>query len=165
MVKTSPNSPNFANLKTNVNTYKNIIRRNIVEAKKLYYKNTFDKFSNDLRKTWNTINETLNGNKNRKTLPDEFYLTNDSIIADNNIIADKFNKYFVSIGGCVENNQQNIQNDAVHTYLPDKPHCTLIFKLMTVKEITDIINKLNLSRSLAVGYMNCIIRLLNIFRK
>ena len=43
-------SPNFANLKTNFNTYKNIIRRSIVEAKKLYYKNTFNKFSNDLRK-------------------------------------------------------------------------------------------------------------------
>ena len=66
-MKTSPNSPNFANLKTNFNTYKNIIRWSIVEAKKLYYKNTFNKFSNDLRKTWNTINETLNRNKNIKT--------------------------------------------------------------------------------------------------
>ena len=41
LVKTSPDSPIFATLKTNFNTYKNIIRRSIVEAKKLYYKNTF----------------------------------------------------------------------------------------------------------------------------
>ena len=33
-------------------------------------------------------------------------------------------------------------NDAFHTYLPDKPHCTLKSKLITVKEITDIINNL-----------------------
>ena len=100
MVKTSPNSLNFANLKTNFNTYKNIIRRSIVEAKKLYYKNTFNKFSNVLCKTWNTINETQNKNrnKNRKPLPDQFYLANDSIITDNKIIADEFNKYVVSIG-------------------------------------------------------------------
>ena len=95
MVKTSPNSPNFANLKTNFKTYKNII--SIIEAKKLYYKNTFNKLSNDLRKTWNTINETLNKNKNRKPPPDEFYLANDSIITDNNIIADAFNKYCVLV--------------------------------------------------------------------
>ena len=35
LVKTSPDSPIFANLKTNFNTYKKIIRRSIVEAKKL----------------------------------------------------------------------------------------------------------------------------------
>ena len=39
--KTSPDFPIFANLKINFNTYKNINRRmSIVEAKKLYYKNT-----------------------------------------------------------------------------------------------------------------------------
>ena len=66
LVKTSPDSPIFANLKTNFNTFKNIIRRSIVEAKKLHYKNTLKNFSNHLRKTWNTINETLNRNKKRK---------------------------------------------------------------------------------------------------
>ena len=108
MIKTSPNSPNFANLKTYFNTYKNIIRRSTVEANKLYYKNTFNKFSSDLRKTWNTIKETLNRNTNSKPPPDEFYLANDSIITENKIIANEFNKYFVSIGGSVENNQPNI---------------------------------------------------------
>ena len=58
------------------------------------------------------------------------------------MIADEFNKYFVSIGGSVENNPTNITNGAFHTYLLDKPHCTLKLKLMTVKEINDIINNL-----------------------
>ena len=66
LVKTSPDSPIFAKLKTNVNTYKNTIRRSIVEAKKLYYKNNFFQ----RLKTWNTINETLNRNKKRKRSPD-----------------------------------------------------------------------------------------------
>ena len=64
------------------------------------------------------------------------------IITDTKLIADEFNKYFVIIGGCVDNNQPNITNDVFHTYLPDKPYCTLKFKLITVKEITDIINNL-----------------------
>ena len=40
LVKTSPDSPNFVNLKTNLNIYKNIIRWSIVEVKKFYSKNT-----------------------------------------------------------------------------------------------------------------------------
>ena len=117
------------------------MRRSIVEAKKLYYKNTFNKFSNDLRKTWNTLNETLNRNNKRKHHPDEFYLLNIIIITDHKITADEFNKYFVSIGGSVGNSQSNIMNDAFHTYLTDKPNCTLKFKLTNVTEIIDIINK------------------------
>ena len=70
----------------------------------LYYKKYFKKMSNDWRKTWNTINETLNRNKKRKRHPDEFYLPNGSIITDHKIIADEFNKYFVSIVGSVGNN-------------------------------------------------------------
>ena len=112
-----------------------------MEVKKLYYKNTFF-FSNDLHKTWNTINETLNRNKKRKRPADEFYLPNVNIITDHKIIADEFNKYFVSLDGSVGNGQSNIMNDAFHTYLTDKPNCTLKFKLTNVTEIINIINKL-----------------------
>ena len=70
------------------------------------------------------------------------YLSNDSIITDNKIISDELKKYCVSICGSVENNQPIITHDAFHTYLPDKPHCSLKLKLMTVKGITDIINNL-----------------------
>ena len=95
-----------------------------------------------MRKTWNTINETLNRNKKRKLPPDEFYLPNGSIITDHKIIADELNKYFVSIGGSVGNSQSNIMNDAFHTYLTNKPNCMFKFKFTNVTEIIDIINKL-----------------------
>ena len=85
-----------------------------------------------MRKIWNTINETLNKTKKRKRPPDKFYLANGSIITDQKIIADEFNKYFVSIGGSVGNSQSNIMNYAFHTYLTDKPNCTLKLKLTFV---------------------------------
>ena len=103
-----------------------------------------------MHKTWNTINETLNRNKKRKRPTDEFYLPNGRIITDHKIIADEFNKYCVSIGGSVGNNQSNIMNDAFHTYLTDKPNCTLKFKLTNVTEIIDIMNKLNPKSSIGV---------------
>ena len=39
--KLDKNIYKFCSFKTNFNTYKNIIRQSIVEAKKLYSKNTF----------------------------------------------------------------------------------------------------------------------------
>ena len=106
-----------------------------MEAKKLYYKNIYFLISNDLRKTLNTINESLNRNKKRKRPPDELYLLNSSFITDHKIEVEEFNKYCVSIGGSVGNSQTNIMNDAFHTYLTDKPNCTLKFKLTNVTEI------------------------------
>ena len=72
------------------------------------------------------------------------------IITDHKIIADEFNKYFVNISGSVGNSQSNIMNDAFHTYLTDKPNCTLKFKLTNVTEIIDIINQLMLKSSSGV---------------
>ena len=58
------------------------------------------------------------------------------------------------LSGSVENNKPNITNYAFHTYLPDKPHCTLKFKLMTVKEITDIINNIKPKSSSGVDELS-----------
>ena len=109
-----------------------------MEAIKLYIKNNLKR---------NTINATLSRNKKIKRPINEFYLVKGSIITDNKIIANEFNKYFVSICGSIGNSQSNIMNDAFHTYLTDKPNCTLKFKLTNVTEIIDIINKLKLKSS------------------
>ena len=116
-----------------------------------------------MRKTWNTINETLNRNTKRKRPPDEFYLPNGSIITDHKIIADEFNKYFVSMCGSVGNSQSNIMNNVFHTYLTDIPNCTLKFKLTNVTEIIDIMNKCKPKSSSGVDDMSNTV--LNIFRK
>ena len=84
---------------------------------------------------------TLNRNAKRNALQMNFIY----LITDHKIIANEFNKYLVSIGGSVGNSQSNIMNDAFHTYLADKPNCTLKFKLTNVTEIIDIINKMSSS--------------------
>ena len=66
LIRTPQNSLQYDTIKTNFKTFKNIIRKSIVEAKKAYYHKTFKKYSNDLRKTWQTINETLNRQNKKK---------------------------------------------------------------------------------------------------
>ena len=76
LINTLPGSARYDALKVNFKTLKKIIRRSIVQAKKQYYHMTFKKYSNDLRKTWRTINETLNRKNKAKSFPQEFCMEN-----------------------------------------------------------------------------------------
>ena len=79
----------YDTLKTNFNTYKNILRQNIREAKKLYYNKTFLLYKNNILKTWSTIKETLNRTNNTKDIPLVYH--NDTIIQDPTELANAFN--------------------------------------------------------------------------
>ena len=76
---------------------KNIVKENIRAAKREYYFKTFTAQRNDMKKTWKTIDETLNRKKNRSKFPSEFIVNNRSI-ADHKKIADQFNIFFSNIG-------------------------------------------------------------------
>jgi hypothetical protein len=68
-------------------------------AKKAYYETQFLKYKNDIRKTWQTINEVLHRNKTRSKLPDTFLHKNSNNNVSNPLeIANKFNEHFVKIG-------------------------------------------------------------------
>ena len=91
LMLTSKESPNYSEIHRNFKTYKNIIRRSIMLAKRDYYIKTFSKYSKNLRMTWNAINETLNRHKSKRRFPAEFRLANGKIISDHKVIADAFN--------------------------------------------------------------------------
>ena len=50
---------NCANLKTEFNNYKKILRRSINEAKRQYYSRTFELYKNNIKQTWSVIKNTL----------------------------------------------------------------------------------------------------------
>jgi len=136
-----PGSARYDTLKVNFKTLKKIIRRSIVQAKKQYYHMTFKKYSNDLRKTWRTINETLNMKNKAKSFPQEFCMENGNIISDHKTIANAFNKFFTNIGETVITNT-NTTISPFNTYLSNKPNCKFTFTLMSVEDIVQIINSL-----------------------
>jgi hypothetical protein len=79
--------------------YKNKLNHVIKTEKKAYYETQFLKYKNDIKKTWQTINEVLNRNKTRSKLPDTFLQKNSNNNVSNPLeIANKFNEYFVKIG-------------------------------------------------------------------
>ena len=86
-------SQDYPALLSNFESYKNIMRRSIMHAKRDYYHHVFNRYSTNLQKTWQAINETLNGTKGKRDFPQEFQLANGNIISDPKKIANAFNDF------------------------------------------------------------------------
>ena len=61
--KSTINNEEYDNKKVNFKTYDRIVSDGIQNAKHQYYVNTFVSHKNDMKKTWKTIDETLNRGK------------------------------------------------------------------------------------------------------
>ena len=139
-MQTPADSPNYPDLSLNFKSYKNIIRRTIMHAKRTYYKTVFNSYSTNLKKTWQTINESLNRRKKNQDFPQEFKLANGNLISDPKQIADAFNDFFVNIGDTGPLNANPIAD--FEQYMPAKPNCNLKFQSVTVDNVSRIIDSL-----------------------
>ena len=97
--------PDYLEVQRNFKTYKNIIRRSIMIAKRDYYNKLFNKYSKNLKMTWKPINP-LTRHPTKNNFPEKFKLSNGQIISDPTEIATAFNNYFISIGKLDEVAQQ-----------------------------------------------------------
>ena len=84
-------------------TYKNYIRyRNIYNklkniAKKNHYFQIFDKFKNDIKNTWKTINSIIGKTNDKTSIPQAFTINGEKT-TNSKEIADNFCSYFTNIG-------------------------------------------------------------------
>jgi hypothetical protein len=116
MVKSRNNVAMYSKLKTNLTSYNKLLKTLIRNAKKSYYESCFNKFKDDIQKTWNTIKLIINKNKNSQCFPNSF-LINGNRISDTCRIADEFNRYFVDIGPNLSDNIITPQNLSFKDYL------------------------------------------------
>ena len=58
---------NYNDLKLNLCTYNKIIKKCIRKAEKIYYYNSFKKYTNDIKSTWGVIKDIVNKNKAKKS--------------------------------------------------------------------------------------------------
>ena len=77
---------NYANLKTEFNNYKKILRRSINEAKRQYYSRTFELYKSNIKQTWSVIKNSLQKNvrcpEPTKFVPNNHIITNLDKIAN-----------------------------------------------------------------------------------
>ena len=93
--QTKIESENYILTKMHFNKYRNTLRKTIDNAKKMHYKNLFDRFKFNIKKTWSIISDTLNRNKH-KLIP-ETMIIDGRDCSNKQTIADNFNTYFATI--------------------------------------------------------------------
>ena len=140
LLQTDPNSDMYSTLQTNYKAYKSLIRRSIMLAKRKYYCTTFNLHSNNLKKTWRTINEILNRGKGKDNLPLTFKTKQGDFITNEKEIANAFNDFFVNICNNTDNSQ-NVADNYSH-YLKNKPKSKFNFKEITLDITLSIIDSL-----------------------
>ena len=147
--KSTNNNDEFMRKKINFKTFEKIVDLEIENAKSKYYHDTFMAQKNDMRKTWSTINDTLNRNANKSELPNEFIIDNVKI-TNHQDIASKFNEFFASIGQNLSS-KININDNSLQftDYLNRPTEKRFIFNPITKEEIMEkmryLTNSLNQS--------------------
>ena len=95
-----------------------------------------------MKKTWSTINETLNRSENKFDLPNEF-LVGDRTITDPKEIANSFNAFFSTIGTSLSSNVNNINTKLkFNDYLNNPTNHRFTFQQVSTKDVLSIINKI-----------------------
>ena len=137
----SPNNHLYQSKKTNLQTYNRILRQSIRNAKKIYYFKCFERFKNDMKKTWSMIKEVINKSKNKQDFP-KYFLINEEQISDPLTIANRFNEYFVNIGPNLANRITAPSNTSYKDYLTDDIRTSFRFSVVTNVEVSKAIDSL-----------------------
>ena len=138
---TDPTLPEFDIQKLNLKTYNNILKRAIRLAKRSYYEALFNKFKNDIRGTWKTINGILNKTKRKRNFP-LFFKDGNNIMYNNKTIANKFNTFFANIGPDLSEKIKMPSTKTFQSYLTGTHNNNFQFKNINDEITLSIVDKL-----------------------
>ena len=145
--KSTNNDIEYEIKKINFKTFERIVKENIKEAKRDYYFKTFTAHKNDLKKTWRTIDDTLNKKSNKSKFPSKF-IVNNRTVTDHKKIADEFNTFFSNIGSTLSESIKLDDSTLAFTdYLDNPTEHRFSFSKITEKETLTIINNLKSKNS------------------
>ena len=120
--KTTPlTNKNYEIYKARFKDHDKEVKKDIVNAKKMYYNRIFDTYRSDMKKTWKTINETLGRNKFISEITSTFP-HDDLELTDPIEIANAFNTHFANIGKTLASQIENsITSDTDFTQYLNTP--------------------------------------------
>ena len=122
------------------------MKRSIHTAKKQYYNSCFDKYKNNIKQTWSTINNILNKNNKKHKFPDLFNI-NGTLTNNKKDIVNSFNRYFCNIGPKLESAIIIDSNKSYNHYLKNPTTATFHFEPTNSTTVTKIINELKTRHS------------------
>ena len=123
--------------------YRRILKHIITDEKKKYHDKKFLNASGDPKKTWQIINQ-LRG-KQKRTMKAVFIIDNQRIIY-RRVIANEFNKYFVSLA-CQLNDKVQIQSGDFGKFMPSSQANSMFLNECSEDEVNTIIRELQNGKS------------------
>ena len=150
---TKVDNPRFVVLKNNLKTYNRILKQSIRLAKKSFYSKYFNDYKNNIKKTWNMINEIINKKKFSNSFPKQF-LINDNLESDPKTIAQQFNNYFVEIGPKLASSIKNNDHGTYKDYLNNPIQQTFLFNSINKSEIIKTIDNLKPKTSYGIDRLS-----------
>ena len=122
----------------------NIVNSEIRLAKQAYYQNSFNQYTGDSRKTWQTINE-LASSKSGKTAVTSLKVNGVSITNPTEL-SNEFNNHFATIGPELSRNIDSPDGDVYQRYITSTDQCFQL-RPTTVNKVFSLLNKLNKSKA------------------
>ena len=129
----------------NYKKYRNKLNHIIKLAEKHYYKDKFELYKNDLKKSWGLI-KTIIGKQKSRPQPCKQFQINDTMTDDPMLITNKFNDYFVNIGNSLANKIKST-GDHFSKYLSGDYLQSFYMTPATEDEVNKIIHNLKDSAS------------------
>ena len=122
--------------------YRRILKHIITDEKKKYHDKKFLNASGDPKKTWQIINQ-LRG-KQKRTMKAVFIIQR---IIDRRVIANEFNKYFVSLACQLNDKVNQIQSGDFGKFMPSSQANSMFLNECSEDEVNTIIRELQNGKS------------------
>jgi len=155
--KTKIDSDTYNNIVHNYRVYNSTLKRLIKTQKKDYYSSFFNRYKNNLNKTWSKIKDLVFDKKYCSSNLNEFTY-NDTNITDPHDIANKFNEFFSSIGTQYANSIPDVAGKNFSDYLQHPITSNFSFRLVSQSLVSNIID--NLSSKNSCGHDGISVKLL-----
>ena len=94
-----------------------------------------------MKKTWSVINEVVNKDNSRKNFPEHFKI-NGLHVSNKQVIANKFNEYFIEIGPKLAETTAQVDDKSFLDYLVKPLPPTFKFKTVDVDTVIKAIDSL-----------------------
>ena len=91
--KIQPDTNSYIMKKAELNIKSKDVRKMTRDAKFLYYNLEFTRYKEDIKKTWETINDVMNKSKIQSKFPSYFNINGTKLTDKKDIVTD-FNKFF-----------------------------------------------------------------------
>ena len=145
-------NPSVENV-TEYKTYNNMYNQKRKTTKKCYYHNLLINTSNDIKKTWETLNEVIGRNAKNCNSPTNLNI-NGKLITGDTEVANAFNEYFINAGkNIIENIPKLSQN--FYSYLPNSSARSMFIDPVTTYEVASIIQHLKPKKSSGLDEISC----------